>query len=213
MAKHSFVSNENRFRHIPQKDARFLPDHQEPEITQVVYTYAMGPLVEANPIPLSKRIAKWGIIPLALSVIIGILLVCKVPVDDVLAKTVFTLTGALFFNAGIIFCGEKGALRDIRNAGKAKKNWLPLAAWMGFPGFVLIVGGLTSYPHSGIFGGIFVFLGSVMTLTAFGLANNAERSERRFGWRELLMTLLFLPAAIAFFAFFGIVGAFFSQFS
>lgn len=213
MAKHSFVSDENSFRKLPREDPRFVSDHKEPEIQEILYVYGHGPITEVTRSRLSTRIAKWGIIPLAFSIIIGILLLFRVPVDDVVMKSVFTLTGAFFGNALIIYLGENSAVREIKNWGKAKKNWLPLAAWLGLPGFILIPIGLFWYSSLGIFSGIFVFVGSVMTLTSFILINNAERSDKRFGLRELMMTLIFLPAIIAFFGFFGILAGFFAQFA
>lgn len=212
MGKHSFRSNYRNLTPVtPEpKDSRFVPDHEPMEVYEINYTYSYGIFSETTTKSLSKRIAKWGLIPLAGSILIGILALFGIMLDDVFVKSVLILTWGFYLNAFLFYWEERRLRRNLLGLAKPKKRRLGLASLLGFPGFALIVGGLTSYPHLGIWNGILTFLGSVMTLVAFGLMNSSPKSEKKFGLREILMTLIFLPATIAFFAFFTIgIGFFF----
>lgn len=209
MAKHSFISREGNFQGNPQRVSRFLPDHEEPEIGEMRYAYTYGPLKFQMKKPLSHKFALASFI---LMIVSFILWSQGHTFREPSLKYSLAISVAFFCNFFMIKYSENTPKRELKNIGRVKKNRLGLTSILGFTGFAFIVGGLTSYPGSGIFGGIFAFFGSVMTLVSFVMLNYAERSERRLGKRELLMVLMFLPAAIGFFTFFGIIMAFFAQF-
>lgn len=209
MAKHSFASKANSFRIAPQKDPRFIADHEEPDIGEIRYLYTYGPLNFTQKHPLSQKFAILSIILFIASVILWL---NGYRIQDASFKYASAISFASFCNFLMIRYSEKTPEREAKNAGKIKKNWVPLAAGIGFPAFLLVPIGLFWYSDLGIFSGIFVFVGSAVTLTAFGFLNNAEHSDRSFGLRELFMVLMFIPATISLFGFGGIILGFILQF-
>lgn len=208
MGKHSFVYDANSFKNIKPKVSRFNPDHGIPDIGELRYTWGYGPLVFSAKRPFSEKFAVIGLVLLVISFIMWVL-GSRINHDPFVVVSVGSFV--FFWHSLLARYQENTPEREARNAGKVKKNRLRLASFLGFPGFILIVYGLTSSYQTGVFGYTAAWVGSAMTLVSFYFINYAEKSERRFGWRELLMTLLFLPATIALFVFFGLIGAFFNE--
>lgn len=213
MGKHSFSSNyRNRTPSGPeQKDSRFIPDHEPMKVYEIHYIYSYGIFSETTNKSLSKRIAKWGLIPLVGSIIIGILDLCGIMLDDIFVKSVLLLTGAFFMNALFLYIDERRLRRDLLGLNKPKKKKLRRGSVLCLAGFLTILTGMNSYPEAGIFAGTIIFIGCLLTLVGFTFLHNSPKSQKRFGLRELLMLLFFLPAMVAFFAFFIVVVSFFGE--